>query len=384
MRLVARIQKIMYCNSRILKYFSLCVILLIAACASQPEIRVEALPSYDALFERSQGWTGADGAYSVPLTENVVVWLFGDTWVGAVREGKHVDAGIVNNSVAIQTGLHPPAVSLDFFLNQAPDGRPEAFILPADGRGWFWIYHGMRVEKGLYLFLIQLERTEDSESFGFKLIESWLGHVVNPDEPPSSWQVSQQRIPWDRFAPAGDTVFGSALLRENGFVYIYGTTETVIEKIRRKSMILARVPETDLAEFDRWRFFAGGRWVNDFTRAEPLCGEIANEYSVSFVPALGEFAVVYSENGFSKNIVARFAPNPWGPWSHPQNLYECPEMTWGNNVFCYAAKGHPELSGGPQELIVTYVANSMDFEEMDADARLYRPRFIRVRFKRSR
>ena len=51
------------------------------------------------------------------------------------------------------------------------------------------------------------------------------------------------------------------------------------------------------------------------------------------------------------------------------------------DIFCYAAKGHPELSLTPDELIITYVANSTDFYKMAADARLYRPRFIRVRFK---
>ena len=39
------------------------------------------------------------------------------------------------------------------------------------------------------------------------------------------------------------------------------------------------------------------------------------------------------------------------------------------------------LSDAPDELIITYVANSTDFYKMAADARLYRPRFIRVRFK---
>jgi hypothetical protein len=56
-------------------------------------------------------------------------------------------------------------------------------------------------------------------------------------------------------------------------------------------------------------------------------------------------------------------------------------MSTDEDILCYAAKGHPELSLIPDELIVTYVANSTDFYKMAADAQLYRPRFIRVRFK---
>jgi hypothetical protein len=54
-------------------------------------------------------------------------------------------------------------------------------------------------------------------------------------------------------------------------------------------------------------------------------------------------------------------------------------MKRGQDVFCYAAKGHPALAGGSDEMIVTYVANSVDFESVAADAGLYRPRFLRVK-----
>jgi hypothetical protein len=60
-------------------------------------------------------------------------------------------------------------------------------------------------------------------------------------------------------------------------------------------------------------------------------------------------------------------------------VYACPEMKRGRDVFCYAAKGHPALAPVAGEMIVTYVANSMDFESVAADAGLYRPRFLRVK-----
>ena len=363
------------------KFILLALLLLIGACVSQPQISVEPAPGHDALFENTEGWTGADGAYTVPLSENVTLWLFGDTWVGEIRNGMHVNATIVNNSVAIQEGLYLPDVSIDFYTDVAMGGEPRAFVRPADGRGWFWIYHGIRVQKGLYLFLMQIERTADKGTFGFKIIGTSLGYVVNPDDPPNFWRLFQQRIPWGEFSPSGDTIFGSAVLMEQGVVYIFGTKEDVSEGIRRKFMILARVPENELERFEQWRFFTGGGWTDNFKEAAPLCGEIANEYSVSFIPKIKQYVAVYTENGFSKNIVARFAPDPWGPWSTAVVLYECPESTWGDDIFCYAAKGHPAISFGPDELIVTYVANSMDFERMAADVRLYRPRFLRVRFE---
>jgi len=369
------------CKKHLFRFSVFFIIFLIAACASQPRVSVEVLPRYDALFERQRGWTGADGAYSVALADDKILWLFGDTWYGEVRGGSHADAVIVNNSIAIQRGRMVPGASVAFYSGQTPAGQPRAFIRPDNNHSWFWIYDGIRVGKSLYLFLVELERTADLKSFGFKIIGSQLAHVSNPGDPPDSWRWLQQNIPWSRFSTTGDTLFGSSVLKDNQFIYIYGTTEVVNGEMRRKSMILARVPATQLGQFDRWRFYSGGQWEADFNKSSGLCSDMANEFSVSFLAAIGKYVLVYSEKGISKNIVVRFAPEPWGPWSEPRRIYACPEADRSTNVFCYAAKGHPDLSDAPDELIVTYVANSLDFEKVAADATLYRPRFLRVRFR---
>ena len=356
------------------------LLLLVAACVSQPRISVEELPPYDSLFDRQKGWTGADGAYSLLLSEDSDLWMFGDTWLGEIRNGKHVNATIVNNTVAIQHGLSPSNAALNFYFGRTAGDKPAAFIRPVDDQGWFWIYHGVLTRQGLYLFLVQIERTEAPAS-GFKLIGSWLARVANPGDPPGHWRITRYRIPWANFSSPAATFFGSWVLKRGPWLYIYGTTEDVVNGFHHKYMILARVSENDLAKFDQWRFYVKGNWSPDFTRAERLCADMANEYSVSFLQSLGKFVVVYNEGGSSMNIVARFAYHPWGPWSDPVILYQCPEMGWGEDILCYAAKGHPELSMTPDELIVSYVANSTDFYKMAADARLYRPRFIRVRFE---
>ena len=360
-------------------YILLVTIFLLAACAIEPRIRVEELPRYDALFHRQTGWTGADGAYSVALAADKILWLFGDTWYGKVREGRHQDAVIIKNSIAIQKGKMPPGASIEFYTGLSPDGSPRAFIQPDDSHSWFWIYDGIQVGQDLYFFLVRLEPTTDRNSFGFKIVGSQLAHVVNPGDLPAQWRATRRSIPWGRFSAGGDTLFGSSLLKADKHIYIYGTTEVVEGQVRRKSMILARVPETELTQFDRWRFYSAGKWSTDFTKASGLCSDMANEFSVSYLPAIGKFVAVYSEKGFSKNIAMRFAPEPWGPWSAALHVYACPEAGRDKDVFCYAAKGHPDLSSAPDEIIITYIANSLDFAKVAADAALYRPRFLRVR-----
>ncbi len=367
-----------YLRPRIgIRWMLLLLALWLTACAPKPFVTVSELPAYNALFERESGWTGADGVYSVAFPEDKTVWLFGDTWIGKIRDGRHVEATLINNSLALQRGKDPATATVQFYYRQAVDGHPEPFIRPSDGKNWFWMYDGVLAPDGLYLFLIELERAEPS---GFRMIGTWLAQIANPSDSPPDWNVRLKRIPWARFSPSGDLFFGSAILEDGGFFYIYGIDEDVRNGWHHKYMIVARVPKDRLWDIDQWRFLADGAWTSDMGAITRLCGEMANEYSVSFLPGPGQYVAVYTEAGISDHIMARSAPTPWGPWSSPMSLYSCPESAWSPTVVCYAAKGHPSLASTPEALIVTYVANSTDFWEMVADARLYRPRFLKVQF----
>jgi hypothetical protein len=81
------------------------LLIIIAACTSAPKVVVDALPQYEELFSNEEGWTGADGVYSVALTANTTAWLFGDTWIGQVINGQHVNATLVHNSMNGRDGF---------------------------------------------------------------------------------------------------------------------------------------------------------------------------------------------------------------------------------------------------------------------------------------
>ena len=345
-----------------------------------PDVAVEALPQYDALFSNKDGWTGGDGVYSVLLNQDTIAWFFGDTWIGQLKNGQHVNATLVNNSVAIQHGKSPDLAKMDYYFGRTADGSPAALIRPADGRGWFWMFDGVMTAEGLYFFLIQVERTAGDAVFDFKVIGAWLGQVDNPKDPPSQWRIRQFKIPWTEFSVSRSILWGSAVIQVKDFLYIYGTTEDRQNTVHQKHMILARVPVSTLADFSRWRFYADGNWVSDFTRASRLCENVPHEYSVSYLPALKKYAVIYSQDGLSNNILARLSAEPQGSWSDPIQLYQCPEADWDDSIFCYAAKAHAILSEVRDELVITYIANSVDFNKTANDARLYRPRFLRVTF----
>ena len=76
--------------------------------------RVEPAAEMNALFTRTNGWIGGDGAYSVTLSPERTVWLFSDTWLGRVEHGRRTNAVLVNNSVGVQTGRGTDA-RMEFF-----------------------------------------------------------------------------------------------------------------------------------------------------------------------------------------------------------------------------------------------------------------------------
>src|ERR1017187_5999361 len=107
-----------------------CLLTAVALCpAAGPAGK--AAPEWDALFQREAGWIGADGAYSIPLGGDTTLWLFSDTFVGKVKDGKRLDARMINNSVALQRGINQP----EFFYGSTAAGKPASFIKPQHGSG---------------------------------------------------------------------------------------------------------------------------------------------------------------------------------------------------------------------------------------------------------
>ncbi|MEO7678256.1 MAG: DUF4185 domain-containing protein [Verrucomicrobiota bacterium] len=332
----------------------------------------QAAPELDAQFQNTNGWIGADGAFSIPLSDDKTLWLFSDTWVGEIREGKRLHPVLINNSIALQRrGAMPELV---YPTNQG--GRAEALVKPQDGVGHFWLFHAFRGRDGLFLFLHQIKTTDSKSAFGFKTVGVSIGVVSNPDEAPALWKIVQTKLPFTEILEKESLLFGSAVMKDGEFVYIYGNSSR--SEPGKRGLVVARVREDEFMKFDAWRFFSNGKWVRNFHDATPISPDAPSENSVWYQSSLKKYVTVYSQ-GIGGKILLRTAAAPTGPWSEAQTIFECPEMKWSPKVFCYAGKAHPEIATRPDEIIVTYAANSHDFMEVLGNARLYWPRFIRVK-----
>ncbi|MFC1724604.1 DUF5005 domain-containing protein [candidate division KSB1 bacterium] len=114
-----------------MKYLSVFLLFLYLNCGTSdiPNFKVNIDENYNALFTRTSGWTGGDVAHSIPLSDSLTLWVFGDSWVGPVVDGRHYNAAMINNSLAIQKGKDPVPENIKFY-HKEKDGKPASFLNP--------------------------------------------------------------------------------------------------------------------------------------------------------------------------------------------------------------------------------------------------------------
>ncbi|MGV8123776.1 MAG: DUF5005 domain-containing protein [Candidatus Xenobiia bacterium LiM19] len=327
---------------------------------------------YEKAFHRTTGWTGADGTYSVPLSDGRTVWLFGDTLIDTVLpSGAHTkDTLMINNSIALQQGRDPSTIK---FITGGTENNAASFFTPPDGKGWFWVHDAVpdRGDGKIVVFLDQIEKSGEGV-FGFRQTATWTAEVeVKKD------QISvknYKKIPHFREAKDGmpTTAFGASVLTDGEWTYIYGTQDYGYQK----DMVVARKPSgTENDEETAWEFFSGDGWSNSMDDIKPICNDVGNELSVHRT-VKGTYVLTSQKGGFDPEIYVKSASMPEGPWSSPRVVWKAPEA--GKTVLTYNAKAHPELSDRNQGLLISYNVNATTSEAIMEDANIYRPRFIRV------
>ncbi len=92
----------------------------------------------------------------------------------------------------------------------------------------------------------------------------------------------------------------------------------------------------------------------------------------------GRYLLVFQVLGLSDKVGMRIAQSPVGPFSDIIEIYITPE--WKEGIWTYNAKAHPNLSK-PGELLISYNTITPDFwSDIQKDAHIYRPRFIKLKF----
>jgi hypothetical protein len=334
----------------------------------------ESSPELNAKFRPQEGWIGGDGAQSIDLGNNRTLWLFNDSWVGTVKDGRRSRARIIHNSAGIQCGPEAPCT---FIVREGAQKKPVDLISPADGRGWLSFLNGVMVKDRLYLFLSQFDMPTDHLRPDRTPLGQWLAVVENPQDDPRDWCVSQVRMPFNSYTRRRDVTYGSGAVVDGKYLYVYGCDDATRLLSQNRYLTVARVPLDQIEDMSKWRFQRDGRWTRDFMRADRISDYMSSDLSVAYMPGLKRYLMVYTDCDISNRIVARTSPSPTGPWSNYQTLHTCREGYGDAKLYCYAGKAHPTLSSDGK-LVISYLTTSIDTWQVAMDARLYWPTFVTV------
>lgn len=340
---------------------------------SGTSFRVTAWPKADQLFHSDPRWLGGDAAYSINLGHGRVLWLFGDSFISEKPRTRRSESEMVHNSIAIESGYNPEKASLKFYW-PTNHNRPTAFV-SGGHRAWLWPEDGVRLGEQLLLFFVQVRPDRSKDSLGFSLF-GWAAFLVNnPEANPSAWAVRRLDAPQNPW----HIIVGSSVLRLHDYVYVFAFAEPS-HQIYLLRWPLSALANGNLSSPEWWCGTSRG-WTaqRKLKRAPtPVILRGSSEFSVQWNPKLNKFLEIQSW-GFGASVIAvRWANRLEGPWSQPTKIYRPPESN-RPDAFVYAGKGHPELHGA--DLIITYVANSMNDGILAKDMSIYYPRFVRVNFR---
>lgn len=304
-----------------------------------------------ANFTRSEGWTGGDATYSIPLPNNRTLWLFGDTFIDQVNPDRSRPSfRLINNCLVEQNGN-------DFTTIQGgTSSTPKAFATPTDDASWYWPGHGTVQEDTLYLFM---------HAFGTGGGGMWDFFRTGVDLlkiNPYTFEVYSN----ERVLDGPSVSYGAHVLPDSDYTYIYGVLADNPAKY-------AYVARSNSRMDPPWEYYANGQWVLDQKQATSILYDISEQFSVFKYE--GKYYLLTQHHIFGNEIYIYSSDFPVGPWENRRTVYCTPETE--GNLFTYNAYAHPQFMNNG-ELLISYNINSFDFNDLLESADNYRPYFVTI------
>ncbi|HWF80219.1 MAG TPA: hypothetical protein VN695_06500 [Streptosporangiaceae bacterium] len=319
---------------------------------------------------------GGDGVSAVRLSSAQVAWFFSDSSLGPAgpRIGFSRQSGFVHNLVVMQTtqrgrsklvtitggdGCPAPGVPGHALSVVRPDNAGG----PDDQR--YWTGDGLRVGSAVQRFYTRYLPGSLS-AVGTVIASFSVRQLAGDGDGPAFGAVIQPSITrlTTYVPPGGGTliVWGAAMLRQGGTVYIYGWQSPGAGL--PINCYLARVPASRLKDMGAWRFYAGRGWVPGQENAQPIPAGLTIDTGFSVIRAAGRYWLIEQAGALGNpDIDAYPAPTPWGPFNPAAGivLYRAPGigLTAADHYqVMYEARAEPALST-KRTLMISYNVNSL-------------------------
>ena len=331
-------------------------------------------------FPYQEYWQGADAAYSIPLHDGRVVWIFGDTLYGDKREVNGNVPRMVHNTIGIST-CKDGKWKIEYAIKRSAKGEFDSFFKPQRNDGtYYWALDGVEHNHELWITLLCVRNKPNSDAFalGFEVCGTDLANITGLNKHPQDWRISY-------FPLVEESVHANpsaSVLIDGDYIYIF-----TLYELGTRPQILTRIPLNGLRNpKDNLQYLGSDdQWHNGIepAKAKVIMAKGASEMSVRYHPELKKWlAVMVDPQIFSDKVLLRTAPSMNGPWTEGDVIYRILILQKSNpnydaDTFCYAGKEHPEFEK-PGELLITYVCNSMKPKKLESEINVYVPQVIRI------
>ena len=328
---------------------------------SQNSFQTEVSTFYTDLFDLSGGgWTGGDGAYSIPLPDGRILWTFGDSFLDTVyADYSRPFNSFVNNTFVIQNGSE-----MTTLFGGTPE-NPTAYVVPDNPNHFYWTADGTVIGDKLYMFMVRLKLNGQGGPFGFTTLGSDLAVFGLPD---------LNLIGIRPFQRSANILAGVSIFEADDYIYIYAVKDAGLAK----DCLAARVP---VGDFQNMEFFDGTGFSSGSSDFQAMTLENGKNVKVSTMFSIfeygGKYRLLTQKNFFGADIDIYTGDTPVGPWRNQKTVYTTPEKQ--GDIWTYNAFAHPHITDPQKGMLITYSVNSMNFLDLFEDARNYRPRFVWVK-----
>jgi hypothetical protein len=366
---------------------------------------------FPAAFPFKDGFLGGDAIYSIPINTDKVpgryLWLYGDTFWNSqpgniTRTFEEKD--FPSNTVGI-TQVVDEKVEFSYYRGKGvqPYGifnyAPASMVGITDEQRQklrIWPKDGHIVGDSLWVGLVLIVESENM----FDTLGVDYARIDNPTADPNEWTVTYiESLRSSRLFPA------TSLQERDGFLYSLTTLISGPAAAQKQSYVILRYPSVDFdiskntAEYysavGTWKALALDSATLTVTEEDTVIEDMGiiskdgnTEASLHYDEKSGKWILIASRGVFTEATVGMMvADAPTGPWSAPLNLIDgkYPENTRSSDeyiegVFCYAGKGHPELSYEyyTDAMVITYACNSFSLDQLLDDNSVYTPKLIVV------
>lgn len=364
-------------------------------------------PDYSALLSNYEGWTGADGIYTVNLDgkdydfdrnseELKTFFIFSDTILSTVNPVTKLRSNVSmpNNTSALLTGGKPDCSKMEFYYPQ--EGETANIIpnpkIPATKAGkfiYYWLGDTFVIGDSLYVYCLRIDSV--NTVFGFDQIGVDLAKYKIKDGAVDLESMTLINDGDSRLCSTADPkdkwYFGGAVYQSteaagaidpDGYIYVYGYEDI---NNQGRQLVVSRVLPEQIETFSEYEYLASdGSWSKEFPEELfHLAQDVAPECSVTQIQSgenKGKFLFINTHITNSPTIKASISAQPYGVFENKTTIFshdDCLTLPGeGNNT--YNAKAHPALSG-KDEILISYNINGDDcFKYAD----IYRPRFIKL------